>query len=416
MKDRESVAALDRDDPLAPLREQFTLPEGVIYLDGNSLGVAPSAAASRAAQVINDEWAVGLVRSWNTAGWHALPGRLGNKLATLIGAKPNEVVVTDTISSNLFKVLSAALKLIEKRDPSRRVIVSERSNFPSDLYIAQGLIALLDHGYTLRLVDTPEELHAAIGHDTAIAMITHVNYRTGYMHDMAALTRHIHHVGALAVWDLAHSTGAVPVDLTSVDADFAVGCTYKYLNAGPGAPGFVWVAKRHQLHVHQPLSGWWGHEAPFAMNPTFRPAHGIGRFLCGTQPIVSLALVECGLDVFLQTDMQTLRRKSLAMSDLFIELVESRCKEFPLELVTPRDHAQRGSQVSFDHPHGYEVMQALIARGVIGDYREPRILRFGFTPLYLRFVDVWDAVETLRDVLATEAWRAPEYAERSAVT
>jgi kynureninase len=414
--DRNSIAALDRDDPLAPLRDQFSLPEGVIYLDGNSLGVAPRAAAARAAQVITDEWAVGLVRSWNTAGWHALPSRLGGKLATLIGAAPDEVVVTDTISSNLFKVLSAALKLVEQRDPKRRVIVSERSNFPSDLYIAQGLIELLDRGYSLRLVDSPDALHAAIDADTAVAMITHVNYRTGYMHDMAALTRHIHHAGALALWDLAHSTGAVPVELNRVDADFAVGCTYKYLNAGPGAPGFVWVAKRHHAHVRQPLSGWWSHAAPFEMNPTFRPASGIGRFLCGTQPIVSLALVECGLDVFLQTDMEQVRRKSLAMSDLFIALVESRCKDFPLTLATPRAHASRGSQASFEHPHGYEIMQALIARGVIGDYREPHILRFGFTPLYLRFVDVWDAVETLRDVLETEAWRAPEFAERGAVT
>lgn len=416
MQDRDAAVELDRNDPLAILRDQFTLPPDVIYLDGNSLGVAPAAAAARAAQVIESEWALGLVRSWNTAGWHAMPGRLGAKLATLIGAHADEVVVTDTISSNLFKALSASLTLVGQRDPARRVIVSERSNFPSDLYIAQGLIALLDRGYTLRLVDTPGELAAAIGADTAVAMITHVNYRTGYMHDMAALTRHIHDAGAIALWDLAHSTGAVPVDLNGVSADFAVGCTYKYLNAGPGAPGFVWVARRHQAAARQPLSGWWGHAAPFAMDPTFRPADGIGRFLCGTQPIVSLALVECGLDVFLQTDMQRLRKKSLAMSDLFIECVETRCKGHPLKLVTPRDHAQRGSQASFEHPHGYEVMQALIARGVIGDYREPHVLRFGFTPLYLRYVDVWDAVETLRDVLETQAWRAPEFAERGAVT
>jgi kynureninase len=416
MKDRQSIAALDRDDPIATLRDQFNLPTGVNYLDGNSLGVTPTGAPARAAQVIADEWAVGLVRSWNTAGWHALPGRLGNKLAKLIGANDDEVVVTDTISINLFKVLSAALDLVAQRDPSRRVIVSERSNFPSDLYIAQGLIAQLDRGYTLRLVDRPEDLEAAIGPDTAVAMITQVNYRTGYLHDMAALTRHIHDAGAIALWDLAHSAGAVPVELNKVGADFAVGCTYKYLNAGPGAPGFAWVAKRHQNVVRQPLAGWWGHRAPFAMNPTYEPAEGITRFLCGTQPIVSLALVECGLDVFLQTDMQTLRRKSLALTDLFIELVESRCAEFPLTLVTPRDHAQRGSQVSFEHPHGHEVMQALIARGVIGDYREPGILRFGFTPLYVRFVDVWDAVEVLHGVLATEAWRAPEFAQRGAVT
>jgi kynureninase len=416
MKHRDEAIALDRDDPLARLRDQFALHDDVIYLDGNSLGVPPKAAAARAAAVIDGEWGEGLIRSWNTAGWFALPKRLGNKLGSLIGAEADEVVVTDTISSNLFKVLSAALKLANERDPKRRVIVSERSNFPSDLYIAQGLIDQLDRGYELRLVDDPSELSEAIDENTAIAMITHVNYRTGYMHDMAALTQMIHRAGALAVWDLAHSAGAVPVDLNGVDADYAVGCTYKYLNGGPGSPGFVWVPKRHQNAFSQPLSGWWSHKKPFEMDPAYRPDDGIGRFLCGTQPIVSMALVECGLDVFLQTDMQALRRKSLALCDLFIKLVEERCADFPLSLATPRAHEQRGSQVSFEHPNGYEVMQALIARGVIGDYREPRILRFGFTPLYVRYVDVWDAVETLRDVLATESWRAPEFAERGSVT
>jgi kynureninase len=236
------------------------------------------------------------------------------------------------------------------------------------------------------------------------------------MHDMAALTKLIHDKGALALWDLAHSAGAVPVDLNGVGADYAVGCTYKYLNGGPGSPAFVWVPKRHQNAFSQPLSGWWGHKKPFDMNPAYQPDEGIGRFLCGTQPVVSMALVECGLDVFLQTDMAALRRKSLALSDLFIKLVETRCGKFPLQLVTPREHAQRGSQASFAHPNGYEVMQALIARGVIGDYREPHVLRFGFTPLYTRFADVWDAVEILRDVLESEAWRAPEFAERGAVT
>ncbi len=416
MKHRDEAAALDRDDPLGALRDQFALADGVIYLDGNSLGVPPKAAAARAADVIAAEWGEGLIRSWNTAGWFALPKRLGNKLAPLIGAGEDEVVVTDTISANLFKILSAALKLANERDPKRRAIVSERSNFPTDLYIAQGLIEQLDRGYELRLVDDPSELPTAIDENTAIAMITHVNYRTGYMHDMAALTQTIHRAGALAVWDLAHSAGAVPVDLNGVGADYAVGCTYKYLNGGPGSPAFVWVPKRHQNAFSQPLSGWWGHKKPFEMNPVYRPDDGIGRFLCGTQPIVSMSLVECGLDVFLQTDMQALRRKSLALSDLFIKLVEERCGDFPLSLATPRDHAQRGSQASFEHPNGYEVMQALIARGVIGDYREPRILRFGFTPLYTRFVDVWDAVEILRDVLATESWRAPEFAERASVT
>ena len=416
MKTREEALALDRDDPLAHLRDQFALHSSVIYLDGNSLGAPPAAAAARAQAVIGSEWGEGLIRSWNTAGWFALPRRLGNKLAPLIGAADNEVVVTDTISINLFKVLSAALRLASERDPKRRVIVSERSNFPTDLYIAQGLIEQLDRGYELRLVDDPSDLPEAIGSDTAVAMITHVNYRTGYMHDMAALTKMIHDAGALALWDLAHSAGAVPVDLNGVGADCAVGCTYKYLNGGPGSPAFVWVPHRHQNAFSQPLSGWWGHRAPFEMNPSYRPDDGIGRFLCGTQPMVSMALVEAGLDVFLQTDMHAIRRKSLALTDRFIELVETRCAGMSLKLVTPRAHGQRGSHASFEHPHGYEVMQALIARGVIGDYREPHVLRFGFTPLYTRFVDVWDAVETLRDVLATDAWRAPEFAARGSVT
>ncbi|WP_144148087.1 kynureninase [Paraburkholderia sp. BCC1884] len=416
MNHRDEALALDSADPLALLRDQFALSPGTIYLDGNSLGVPPAAAAQRAQTVIAAEWGEGLIRSWNNAGWFELPRRLGNKLAPLIGAAENEVVVTDTISINLFKLLSAAVRVANSRDPKRRVIVSERSNFPTDLYIAQGLIEQLDRGYELRLVDDPAELPAAIGDDTAIAMITHVNYRTGYMHDMAALTKLIHDKGALALWDLAHSAGAVPVDLNGVGADYAVGCTYKYLNGGPGSPAFVWVPKRNQNDFAQPLSGWWGHRAPFRMDPTYQPDDGIGRFLCGTQPMVSMSLVECGLDVFLQTDMQAIRKKSLALTDLFIELVEARCREFPLTLVTPRDHAQRGSHASFEHPHGYEVMQALIARGVIGDYREPRVLRFGFTPLYTRFVDVWDAVETLREVLVRETWKAPEFAARGAVT
>lgn len=416
MNHREEALALDSADPLAALRDQFALSSTTIYLDGNSLGVPPAAAAQRAQTVIAAEWGEGLIRSWNTAGWFALPRRLGNKLAPLIGAAEDEVVVTDTISINLFKLLSAAVRVANARDSKRRVIVSERSNFPTDLYIAQGLIEQLDRGYELRLVDDPSELPGAIGDDTAIAMITHVNYRTGYMHDMAALTQLIHDKGALALWDLAHSAGAVPVDLNGVGADYAVGCTYKYLNGGPGSPAFVWVPKRHQNEFSQPLSGWWGHRAPFKMDPAYQPDEGIGRFLCGTQPMVSMSLVECGLDVFLQTDMQAIRQKSLALTDLFIELVETRCGEFPLKLVTPREHAQRGSHASFEHPHGYEVMQALIARGVIGDYREPHVLRFGFTPLYTRFVDVWDAVETLRDVLTQETWRAPEFAARGAVT
>jgi len=413
---RQDCLALDAADPLAPLREQFDLPDGVVYLDGNSLGARPKAALARARDVIADEWGDGLIRSWNKAGWFDMPARLGAKLAPLIGARADEVVVTDTTSINLFKVLASALQ-IQATSPAtaqRRVIITERSNFPTDIYMAEGLTAWLDRGYEIRLIDTPEDLPAAIGRDTAVVMLTHVNYRTGYLHDMAALSAHAHEHGALIVWDLAHSAGAVPVDLHRDGADFAVGCTYKYLNGGPGAPAFAWVAPKHLAAFCHPLSGWWGHASPFEMRPSFAPTDGIRRALCGTQPIVSLALVECGLDVFAQTDMQAIRRKSLALTDLFIRLVEERCGRHPLTLVTPREHAKRGSQVGFAHPDGYPVMQALIERGVIGDYREPEIMRFGFTPLYTRYADAWDAVEVLADILDNE--RYARGARRDAVT
>lgn len=416
MMTRNDCLARDAADPLAPLRDQFALPHGVIYLDGNSLGARPAAALGRAQEVIRQEWGSDLIRSWNKAGWFDLPSRLGDKLAPLIGAAAGEVVVTDSTSVNLFKALAAGLQ-IQAANPAtaaRRVIVTERANFPTDIYIAQGLTEWLDRGYSLRLVDAPEELAAAIDGEVALVMLTHVNYRSGHLLDMPTLTAHIHAQGALALWDLAHSAGAVPVALTASDADFAVGCTYKYLNGGPGAPAFIWVHPRHQAAFRNPLSGWWGHTAPFAMQPDFAATAGIRRALCGTQPVVSLALVECGLDVFLQTDMQAIRAKSLALTDLFIALVEARCASHPLGLVTPRDHARRGSHVSFSHPHGYAVVQALIGRGIIGDYREPEIMRFGFTPLYTRFVDVWDAVDALAQILEQQDYDLQ--AQRDAVT
>ena len=412
---RADCLARDAADPLASLRERFDLPPGVIYLDGNSLGARPRAALARAQQVVAQEWGVGLIKSWNTAGWFDMPKRLGDRLAPLIGARAGEVAVTDTTSLNLFKALAAALHLQAQGETShRRTIVTERSNFPTDIYMAEGLTNWLERGYRVRLVDSLEEIPAAVDGDCAVLMLTHVNYRTGYQHDMAALTRHAHAQGALAVWDLAHSAGAVPVDLHAAEADFAVGCTYKYLNGGPGAPAFIWVPRRHQAQFNHPLSGWWGHAQPFAMAPSFAACEGIGRALCGTQPVVSLAMVECGLEIFEATSMDALRVKSLALTDLFIELVESRCAAHPLALVTPREHVRRGSQVSFTHPHGYAVMAALIARGVIGDYREPQIMRFGFTPLYTSFADVWDAVEILKDILDKASYDVA--AERSAVT
>jgi kynureninase len=415
MTTRTDCLALDAQDPLAPLRAQFDLPEGVIYLDGNSLGARPKAALARAQQVIAQEWGHDLIRSWNTAGWFDMPKRLGDRLAPLIGARAGEVVVTDSTSLNLFKALAAALHMqAEGAGAERRVIVTERANFPTDIYMAEGLASWLARGYSVRVVDSVDQLPGAIDAGCAVVMLTHVNYRTGYQHDMAAITAHAHAQGALMLWDLAHSAGAVPVDLHAAGADLAVGCTYKYLNGGPGAPAFIWVPQHHQAAFRQPLSGWWSHAAPFDMAPFFAPVDGIGRALCGTQPIVSLALVECGLEVFEQTGMAAIRAKSLALTDLFIALVEARCGGHPLRLVTPREHARRGSQVSFTHPHGYAVMAALIARGVIGDYREPAIMRFGFTPLYTSFADVWDAVEILRSILDDAAYDVK--ASRGAVT
>ncbi len=433
---RKDALALDAADPLAALREQFTIPAGVLYLDGNSLGVLPKSTAARVAAVVTQEWGEGLIRSWNSAGWIALPQRVGDKIARLVGAGPGELVVADSTSVNLFKVLSAALSMAAADAPQRKVILSERSNFPTDLYIAESLAR--ERGFELVLVDAAE-LPARLNASCAVLILTHVNYRTGFMHDMAALTRAAHEAGALTVWDLAHSAGALTVDLhggnadfgdwrTSKSADFAVGCGYKYLNGGPGAPAFVWAHPRHAERFWQPLAGWMGHAAPFAFTPGYRPAAGIARYLCGTPPVLSLAALECGVDTVLAAEplggMAALRAKSLALTRLFADRVMATGPV--LTLVSPHDDTQRGSQVCFSHPEiGYPVMQALIARGVIGDFRAgdpanpagaPDILRFGFTPLYLRFVDAWDAAEHLHQVLHSEEWRRPEFNQRQAVT
>ena len=420
----QDCLALDAQDPLRELRQQFVLPQGVIYLDGNSLGVLPKTASARVAEAVTQEWGQGLIRSWNSAGWFDLPQRLGDKIARLIGAAPGEVVATDSTSINLYKVLSAALNISVADAPGRHVLVSERSNFPTDLYIAEALCR--ERGWRLQLVE-PAGITAALTTDVAVLMLTHVNYRTGAMHDMAGITAAAHAAGALAVWDLAHSAGAVPVDLQAAEADFAVGCGYKYLNGGPGAPAFVWVNPKHADRFWQPLAGWWGHAAPFEFTPDYRPATGISRYLCGTQPILSLVALECGLDTVLAAEplggMTALRKKSLALTDFFIQLVEARCSSHGLRLVTPREHAQRGSQVCLSKREGaYAIVQALIARGVIGDFRAGdgdkhlEILRFGFTPLYIGFEDVWHAVEQLRQVLETAEWQRPEFNQKSAVT
>ena len=432
MTTRLDCLARDATDRLAPLRDHFALGDvdgqGVIYLDGNSLGVLPRATAARVKQVVDDEWGRDLIRSWNTAGWIALSQRVGDKIAQLVGAGPGELTVADSTSVNLYKVLSAAIALVKADAPERRHILSERSNFPTDLYIADTLAR--EYGFELTLVDA-DDIPGRLDGRVAVLLLTHVNYRTGRMHRMDQITRAAHAAGVLAIWDLAHSAGALPVHLKGHGpetdaADFAVGCGYKYLNGGPGAPAFVWAHPRHTDRMdreawRQPLSGWLGHADPFAFTTDYQPAAGISRFICGTPPVLSLAALECGVDIFLAAEayggLIALREKSTALTGLFIDLVESRCAGHGLTLVTPRRGEERGSQVGFAHADaGYPIMQALIARQVIGDFRAPDILRFGFTPLYTRFVDVWDAVDRLAHVLGSGEWREPRFNVRAAVT
>ncbi len=442
MISRDDCARRDGEDALAPLRDQFMLPEGVIYVDGNSLGALPRATPARVAAAVRQEWGDGLIRSWNDAGWITLPQRVGDRIGALVGARPGECVAADSTSVNLYKVLSAASRIVRADSPSRRVIVSERQNFPTDLYIAEGLCR--DLGWSLELLE-PAAIVARLsqgrGADVAVVMLTQVNYRTGALHDMAAMTALAHAAGALAVWDLAHSAGALPVDLNGAGADFAIGCGYKFLNGGPGAPAFVWAHPRHAGRFWQPLSGWMGHAAPFTFRPGYEPADGIGRFLCGTPAVLSLTALDCGVDTLHAADalggMVALREKSVALTETFIALVDERCAALGFAVASPRDARMRGSQVSLTHAansastdgrsHGYAIVQALIERGVIGDFRAgapadahgpalPDILRFGFTPLYLRFVDVYDAVERLVRLMETGEYREARFNKRSAVT
>ncbi len=405
------AAALDRDDPLAAKRDEFEIPEGLIYLDGNSLGCLPKGVPARMAEVVSAEWGGQLIRGWNDAAWIDLPTRIGGRIGNLIGAGEGTVVAADTTSINLVKALSAGLAL----RPGRRVILSDTGNFPADLYMAQGLIRTLNKGHELKLV-SPEEVESAIDDSVAVLMLTEVDYRTGRRHDMAALTQKAHAAGAIAQWDLCHSAGALPVDLTRAKADFAIGCTYKYLNGGPGAPAFIYVRPDHLPHVEPMLSGWMGHEAPFAFDLDYRPAPGTERMTVGTPPVLALSALDAALDVWDRVSMTDVRAKSMALGDLFIEEVERRCEGHGLMLASPRDAKARGSQVSFRHSEGYAVMQALIADGVIGDFRSPDIMRFGFTPLYLRYEDIVRAAETLERILRNETWRAPQFQQRGKVT
>ena len=392
-----------------PRKDLFELPEGVIYLDGNSLGVLPKGAAARATQVIEQEWGGQLIRAWNSAGWMDLPRVVGDRIGQLIGAPAGSVATGDTLSIKVYQALAAALKM----RPDRRVILSDNGNFPSDLYMAQGLIGTIDKGYELR-TPAPEDVAGAITEDVAVVMLTHVDYRSGRMHDMKAITEKAHAMGAVMIWDLAHSAGAVPVDMAGSNAEFAVGCSYKYLNGGPGAPAFIYARPDIIESVQPALSGWLGHDAPFAMELGYRPAMSTERLRVGTPPILQLAVLQEALTAWDGVDMADLRAASIALSERFIGEVSARCPE--LRLASPTDPETRGSQVSFGFQHGYAAMQALIARGVIGDFRAPDIMRFGFTPLYLDESDVVRAAEILEEVIKTRAYEAPEYQTRSRVT
>ena len=393
----------------AATRAMFHLPEGVVYLDGNSLGPLPAAAAERLRRVAVEEWGELLITGWNRAGWMDLPRRIGDRIGRLIGAEPGSVVMGDTLSIKVYQALAAALEMV----PGRKVVLSDSGNCPSDLYIAEGLLRTLGPGYELRIV-APEAVAGAIGPEVAVLMLTEVDYRTGRLHDMAALTRAAHDAGALTVWDLAHSAGALPVDLAGTGADFAIGCSYKYLNSGPGGPAFIYVAPRHAERARPALSGWLGHAAPFAFEPGYRPGRGIERMRVGTPPILQLAALDAALDIWEIADIGDVRARSIELTEAFIAGVEAACPE--LLLASPRDPGSRGSQVSFRHPEGYAIVQALIDRGVIGDFRAPDILRFGFTPLYIGAAEVDRAVSVLAEVMAGALWDRPGYRRRAAVT
>lgn len=405
----EDAAAMDAADPLAHFRERFQLREGLTYLDGNSLGVMPRHAFARMQAALGEEWAEGLITSWLGADWVNSPRRIGDKIASFLGAAPGEVIAADSTSVNIFKALTAALSL----NPGRNVLLTERTNFPTDLYMMQGLAGFA--GVEAKAV-APEDLLDAIDERVAVVLLTQVHYKSGLIRHMAEVTARAHSKGALIVWDLSHSAGAIPVDLNGAKADFAVGCGYKFLNGGPGAPAFLFAARRHHADARPVLSGWFGHAAPFAFEEDYRPSPGIERFLCGTPAVLGLITLETGVDIMAEADPAMLREKSTALSELFIAQMDERCSDLGFTLVSPRDAAVRGSQVSYAHEQGYAIVQALKERDVIGDFRAPDVLRFGLTPLYLRYQDVVHAVETIRDVVVSGAWDKLEYRERAAVT
>lgn len=406
------VVAMDAEDVLAPRRTEFDLPADTVYLDGNSLGCLPLVAKLRAQQVVEQQWGRDLINSWNVHRWIDLPVSCGEKIARLIGAAPGQVICCDSISVNLFKLLSAALKM----QAGRRVVVSQQGNFPTDLYMVQGLQDLLGADLCqLQLVED-QGLEDSLTEDVAVLLLSHVNFRSGLVYDMHRLTQLAHTKGILVIWDLAHSAGVLPVQLDACDVDFAVGCGYKYLNGGPGAPAFMYVAARHQNAIRQPLNGWMGHKAPFEFDTNYVSADGMARFLVGTPPVISMSVLDAALDVFADVDMGQVREKSLALSRLFIRLVAESSALGELELDSPADDTQRGSQLAYRHPEAYAICQAMIARGIIGDFRAPDIFRVGFNPLYLSFQDIYHSVRVLADVVVSEAWREPRYQQRSRVT
>jgi kynureninase len=408
---RDACVARDAGDPIGGLRDRFIIPDGVIYLDGNSLGPLPRAAASILSHTIEQEWGQDLIRSWNSAGWFEMPLRLGDRIGALIGAAPGQTVICDTTSIDLYKAVHAALAL----NPTRDVVVAEAASFPTDLYIVEGAMQSAGRPMRRRLVgaDGPS-VEALLDEQVAVVVLSQVDYRTGALLDVAEITKQVHETGALVIWDLCHSAGVIEVGFDRNEVDFAVGCTYKYLNGGPGSPAFISVATIHQATARHPLSGWWGHAAPFAFDRDFRPDAGIKRFLCGTPPIISLRGVDAALDAMEGVEVAALREKSLSLTGLFIERISALLPG--LDIVTPREPSQRGSQVAIAFAHGYAVVQAMIERGVIGDFRAPDIMRFGFAPLYLRYQDVWDAAEILAECIRAEVWRDSRYSERLAVT
>jgi kynureninase len=409
--ERVDCDRMDAEDPLAHARERFRIPEYLIYLDGNSLGALPAATPLRLAQVVEKEWGENLICSWNVHDWIGLPQRIGDGIARLIGAEDGEVIAADSTSINLFKLAAAALRL----NAPRRVIVSERGNFPTDLYMLQGLKGLLGGAVELRLV-APEEIFSALDESVALLALTHIHYKTGALHDMRALTQAAQAAGALTLWDLSHSAGAIELFLDRDEADFAVGCGYKYLNGGPGAPAFLYVARQHQEHLQQPLSGWMGHAAPFAFGDDYRAADGMSRTLCGTPAVLAMAALAEGVATFDGVAMHDVRSKSKALGELFLALVDFRCGAAGFAIACPRDADVRGSQVALRHTEGYAIVQSLIAQGVIGDFRAPDILRFGFAPLYTRYVDVWDAIDRLAGIMTEGTWRDERFRNRAAVT